>query len=249
MRRLLGPACFVGSVAIAGTANAQKQGHSQDRIRVQLERAEYAELVGDIVLAREHYGRVVELATPSGDERGNLARERFAALDARVPRLTVRLLAGASLAPVIKRDGVVLAAGMLGVPLPILPGRHEVVVEAVQRTPRTFVVVLAEGERRQLDVSPGAGAFRANGAGPLAAAHDEEDSEHTEDFSRRTVGASLGGAGLGGLGLGAVFGIVALSSSADDEAHNADRIATGFLIGGAVAAVAGAIVFFTAPSR
>lgn len=245
MKPVLRSAVLAASLAVACTANAE----TRDRISVQLERAAAAEQASDIVLAREHYRRVLELARDTRDERAAFARQRYAALDARVPRLTVHVLVSAPGA-VVMRDGVVLGSGALDVPLPVLPGRHEVLVEAPQREARVFVVTLAEGDQKVLDVSPGAGAFRANGAGPLAAAFDDEDSEHSGDFSRRTVGASLGGAGLAGLGLGTVFGVVALANDSDDtrdESRSAARISTGFLIGGAVAAVAGAILYFTAP--
>jgi hypothetical protein len=235
------------SLAASGAASAQ----SRDRITVQLERAEAALRASDIVLARDHYQRALELASARGDDRAAFARERWAALDARVPRLTVRLLVGAHRGATVMRDGVILGPGALGVPVPVLPGEHEVVVEAPQRVPRTFVVTLAEGEQKVLDVSPGAGAFRANGAGPNAAVGDEEDSEHTLDFSQRTVGVSLGGAGVGALGIGSIFGLVALTTTSDgarEEADNAARISAGFLIGGAIALAAGAIIYFTAAS-
>ena len=162
------------------------------------------------------------------------------------PRLTVRLIAGASQGAVVKLDGVVLGATSLGVANAISPGRHEVVVEAPQRAPRTFVVTLGDGEQKVVDVSPGAGAFRSNGAGPLAAEHDVEDSEHTLDFSQRTVGTSLGAVGLAGIGFGGIFGVVSLSTSDAEESRSAGQIATGFLIGGAIATLAGAIIYFTA---
>lgn len=159
--------------------------------------------------------------------------------------LTVRLMGATSGATVI-RDGVLLASASLGEPVPVMPGRHEVVVEAPQRTSRTFVVTLAEGDQKVLDVSPGAGAFRSNGAGPNAAVGDDDDSEHTLDFSQRTVGLSLGWAGIGGLGIGTIFGVVALSSNDVDESRSAGDISKGFLLGGAIAVVAGAVIFLTA---
>lgn len=171
-----------------------------------------------------------------------------ASAEERASTLTVRLIVSAPGA-VVTRDGVLVGAEALGHPLPVAPGRHEVVVEAPQRSPRTFVVVVGQGEEKVLDVSPGAGAFRSNGAGPNAAVGDTEDSEHTTDFSRGTIGLSLGGAGLGAVGIGSIFGIVALSSSDVDESRSAGEISKGFLIGGAIAALAGAIIFFTAPRR
>jgi hypothetical protein len=172
------------------------------------------------------------------------------AVDTRVPTLTVRVLATAP-GMFVRLDGTALTADKVGVALPVTPGRHVVVVEAIERRPRTFVATLAEGESKTLDVTPGAGAYRANGAGPNSGVHDVEDSEHVLDYTQRTVGTSLAGAGVAGLGFGAIFGIVALSSNADDgrdEADNAGRISTGFLLGGAVAVIAGAIILFTAPS-
>lgn len=174
-----------------------------------------------------------------------LALTFAATAHAEEPKLTVRLIASAPHGAVVVLDGVVLPPTDLGVARPIAPGRHEVRVEAMERAPRTFVVTLAENEQKVLDVSPGAGAFRSNGAGPLAAAHDEDDSEHTLDFSQRVVGTSLAGVGLAGLGFGSIFGIVSLSTSDAEESRNAGQIATGFLIGGAIATVAGAIIYLT----
>src|SRR5688500_12698709 len=83
-----------------------------------------------------------ESATLIEEEASKRARD----LEKKIPRLTVVLGSGAPNGTEIARDGVVLGAVSLGVPLPVDPGSHTVVARASGRAEGAKTVALAEGE-------------------------------------------------------------------------------------------------------
>lgn len=180
------------------------------------------------------------------DDRVPLVRERIAALDVRLPRLTLRANRKAPPGEV-QRDGVALTAAAFGVPLPVDPGQHRIVVRAPQREVREYVVLVAEGQRVTVDIEPGppaaAPGTRVAGSVPF----------------RQQAEYSLFGAGIASL---VVTGVTAAmffhadatlnehcptSSQCDDvglqAAGSADRLRTVALVSGAIslAAFAGGI--------
>ncbi len=82
------------------------------------------------------------------------AEKKTAALEARVPKLTVRAT-GAPPDAEFLRDGTALSPASMGVPLPVNPGTHTVVVRAQGHEDHTIHVTLAEGETQQVDANVG----------------------------------------------------------------------------------------------
>jgi hypothetical protein len=116
--------------------------------------ADCEEHLGRIASARGHYLRV-ESTLPSTDERHDIAREHARALSLRVPWLVIAPAPGAPLGVRVFRDDVELDATRLGVPLPVDPGSHGVLVVAVGHESRSTAWVLREGETLRVVASPG----------------------------------------------------------------------------------------------
>lgn len=146
----------------------------------------------------QHYREALGQLAP-GDDRIEEAARRVAELDARAPKLRVRLSADAPPGTTVTRDGVALSGASLGAESPVNPGRHAVVARANGHASRAFEVELGEGERRELVVRPGAlaltawaAAFGPGCGAPLGA-----------DFDGLEVGGGGAGGGAGRAGAGA----------------------------------------------
>src|SRR5580700_9176679 len=85
-----------------------------------------------LAAARQHWQEAADLADATNDRlnRGPFARQHFAQVDPRVPRLLLRLAAGAPADTSVRRDDVTLGAAAFGVPLPLDPGAHRITVIA-----------------------------------------------------------------------------------------------------------------------
>jgi len=147
----------------------------------------------------EHRGRVAtawslfeDSAQQLGaaDPRYAAVKARAAALEPRVPRLTVRIEPATPPEAVVKRDGVALGRPSIGVPLPVDPGAHEITVEAASRAPQRFPFRMIEGERSSIVVGAGAAMQR-----PVAVVGSDDGGAAT----RRTLGFVIGGVGVAGL--------------------------------------------------
>ncbi|HEY6462896.1 MAG TPA: hypothetical protein VIY73_22150 [Polyangiaceae bacterium] len=166
--------------------------------------------MGKLADAWERYGEVVD-RMPDTDERRVIAAEHKAALTRQLPWLTVVLSPAAPPGTHVTQDGVELAGPSLGVPLPVDPGRHEVIVRAPGCAPRIFVVELAKAQRRLLSVEAGTPGGEAS-AGPVPLARSSGPTR------TRTAGYVVGGAGLAAIAVGTVLGVRALGRRSDSEA-------------------------------
>jgi len=92
---------------------------------------------------------------PPGDDRYPLAQRRASALRPRVPHVTLKLASDAPKQTTVKYGPVVLGQASFEVPLPFDPGEHKLVVGAPEREPRSYTVVVSEGETKVLTVGPG----------------------------------------------------------------------------------------------
>lgn len=172
-------------------------------------------------------------------ERLTYARQRAAAVERRIPKMTVRLRPTSPIGSRIVLDGAPLDTARLGTTMPVDPGEHEVVVTAPGRADVRSAVRLAEGESRELemDAGPVQNASAPPAAAPppaLAAAEPparqvaEIDHKAEEGASRlRTLGWVGVGVGAASFGLGIIGGIGTLEakSAADKNctpACNAD---------------------------
>lgn len=151
---------------------------------------------GKLTAALQKWREGVLLLGP-GDERLPVAKERLGALEARVPRIT--FVRGADLPEdaQIVVDGARAALPVFGQPQPFDPGEHVVLVDAPGRMPQRLEVTLAERDRKELVLTPGA---VLPGAAPTATA----TTASPPPSARRTAAFVTGSVGLAGL---AVFGI------------------------------------------
>ena len=146
---------------------------------------------------------------PADDDRLAFARQRVAALEPRLPHLTVTLVPSAPSDTRVDRDGVALGRASLGTPLPVDPGVRAITVEARGFESRTIRLAIAEGEKKSLEVAPG---------NPLPAAAPS-DSLASNASPRRTVGWALIGVGAAGVITGVVTGLM-LDAKRDDVEAN-----------------------------
>jgi hypothetical protein len=170
--------------------------------------------VANVARCAEREGRPVEALRaweqvigmlPAGDERLGPARERVAALGARVPRLTLGLPADLPADARILVDGAPLPRAAWRDPLPLAAGEHTVVVEALERTEQRFTVTLTDGDRKELAVRAGAPPIVvAPPPPPLPAASN----------GRRVAGFAVGGVGVAGFVIAGITGGVLLSRDA-----------------------------------
>ena len=150
---------------------------------------------------------LAELA--ADDDRVAFARQRVAALEPRLPHLTITLAPSAPSDTRVNRDGVALGRASLGTSLPVDPGVRAITVEARGFESRTFRLEIAEGKKVSLEVAPG---------DPLPAAASD-DSSASNAFPRRTLGWALIGVGAAGVITGVVTGLM-LDAKRDDVEAN-----------------------------
>jgi len=146
-------------------------------------------------------------ARHSGDDRQAIARRRAAQLAPRLPRLTLRLAAGAAPIPAIVRDGKPVDPATLGTAVPLDPGRHVIEARADGFRTWTTTLELAEASAKTVEIPPlvaeppaPAPVERPQPVGGLAAPAPAPARAERPAIATVTGGALLG---LGVLGLGA----------------------------------------------
>jgi len=204
-------------------ATACEQFRASDKldpaVGTELNLADCEEQRGHLASAWELYRTVEEQLSPK-DERIALAHSRVEALAARVPKLTLRLVAGAPNDSTVRDGQVELGAAAFGIALPLDPGAHELVVSAPGFEARSFKIQLTEGQTQILGVSPGRALGTNTQAVPAAAPMKTEEAPKGR-ADTRTLGFALGGVGVAGLGVGAVAGLMVLGKqhTVDAECH------------------------------
>ncbi|HRI71126.1 MAG TPA: hypothetical protein PK156_43135 [Polyangium sp.] len=124
------------------------------------------------------------------------------ALETRIPRLTIEMKGALSAATVeLKIDGRILPSEEIRDPIPVDPGKHEVVLVPSGGEPESRTVTVSENEKRTLTFGDGSA------------------SSDTAKPVRRTSPLVFVGFGLGGVGLiaGAITGGLSLSGASEVE--------------------------------
>lgn len=220
------------------------------------------EALGLVATARRYWEQATDLARATGDARVTYTTDRFDAIDAKVPRLTVRLAGAAPPGTTVRRDDVELGPASLGTALPVDPGKHTVFAVAAHRSDGPAITVeLAEGESKDIAVQVGEALPEASApAAPTPTAGSTNGSV-------RLAAIASGAAGVVGLGLGTYFGIQAAAheSGSPGVCHgdvcdgqgasvrrgalqSADESTAAFVAGGALVA-AGVVLWIVAPTR
>jgi len=211
--------------------------------------ADCEERLGLLVGASGHWSEALVLAAKLGDDRLAEARDRAQKLDARLPKLRVRL---AATAPAGTK--VILAQGSaaptelsaLGREQPLDPGSYQITVVAPGHKDRAYEVNAVEGARMGLDVEVGVDLSRPAGPAPEptrkpaiapAASGAVAPSTHADHATAdaagapadasseggwsagRTAGLVVGVTGIVSLGIGAALGGVAMSKTSAAKDH------------------------------
>lgn len=173
--------------------------------------ADCEEKQGHLAQAWTLFQEVVQ-KLPESDERHAIAAKRAAALEPRLPRLTLRLAPNAPAGTRVVRDGTELGSASFGSALPLDPGTHRLVVDADGREPKEFVVTLGERESRALEVMPGPARAEQGPVAPLP-------PEPSSGSGRKTLGYVLAGVGVAGLVTGIVAGVMVLGDKSTVDAN------------------------------
>ncbi len=208
-------------------------------------------------------------------EREAFIQDKINALEPRLPKIAVKVAAGANVAGVkVMRDSTALGAAAWGLPMPVDPGEHTIMADAPgYKHWETKVTIAAEPSMQELEVP-------ALVPDPTAAKIEPKvaPGEPASDGSaRRTGGFVVGGVGIASVIVGAVFGGQALSKkSASDKLCGGDskaetcvgpasdgngndaaslndtakldaKLANAFIFGGIAVAALGTILVVTAP--
>jgi len=160
---------------------------------------------------------------PAADKRRTVSQARASALEPRLPKLSIKLAAGAPDGAHVTRDGVELGAAALGTPLPVDPGEHVVVVSALGRADRPFKADHQRARIRSLEVAAARSApYRPKRSRkrriPL------EPLPPSAQHESKTLGYVLGGVGIAGFITGGIAGALVLQKKGVVGDHcNADR--------------------------
>jgi hypothetical protein len=234
---------------------------------------------GHLASARQHWQEAADFADASGDRlnRGPVARKKVSELDPKVPRLVVRLAAGAPAGTTVQRDDVDLGGSVFGVALPVDPGPHVLTVKAPGHEPRKYSIAPAGGESLTIDVEPGpSSAMLAPSSEaaiapipvPVQAPSPAPEPHPASHGGGRTLAWASLALGVAGVGVGTYFGVDAMSkwsaAKADcrtgcadgtparnerSEALGAATVSTvGFVVGGAGLAAAAWLWLSPAPA-
>ena len=163
-------------------------------------------------------------------DREKVARERAAALESRLSRLTIQVLAKDADIEVRKND-VIVGRARFGMATPVDPASYVIEARAPKKKSwKTTVAIAArtlsttitvpelEKEAAPIESDPLTGGAANGSSAPSTRSNSTEVAADTGRSSngQRTVGWVLGGAGAVGLGVGVVFAV--LTKSADDRA-------------------------------
>lgn len=138
------------------------------------------------------------------------ATARATALEPRLARLTIVLAPTAPAEVVVERDGVVLGAPSMGIPLPLDPGPHAIVVKATGRADATSQITLGEGESMRIELDAGSSTDVATPTPPRG------DAAPARALSP-LVYVGFGVAAAGAVA-GSITGVMALGAGRDAEA-------------------------------
>jgi serine/threonine-protein kinase len=239
-------------------------------IGTQFNLADCYEKVGRFASAYTLYVDVAARSKVAGQaQRETIARERAEALKLKLTKLVIVIPNDVKVDGLqVTRDGVAVGPAQWGLPIPVDPGVHQVVVKAAGKKPwEGSIEVPNDAQEHAISIptlqdAPPEPALSESSGAPISA------DQSTEVWPlQKTLGLVAGGVGVVGLGVGGFFGLQAINKNKDskpycddngncvepgfgyrEDARSAGNIATvGFAVG-AVGLIGGAVLFFTAPS-
>lgn len=237
--------------------------------------ADCYEKLGRSASAWAQFRETLSAARKAGSaDRERIARQRIEALEPKLSYLTVITWKGQEVE--VTRDGTLLEPAVLSTPIPVDPGEHTISASASgKRAWSTKVTVGDNADRVSVSVpiladdSPALASAASSASDDLATSgsppSDKPRSE-ADGSIQRSMGIVAAAVGVAGVATGAVFGIKAASTwndakssckpTCDEKAHTLSQeasqsgtISTVAFIAGGAAVVAGAVLWFTAPSK
>jgi hypothetical protein len=202
-------------------------------------------------------------------DREKIGRDRSAALEPRLAKLTIVVPKAADLPGLeVKRDGVTIGRALWESPVPTDPGSHRIDATSPGRRPWATEQVAKEGATATvavpvLEPEPIANAPATPGTPPAPTPEGPAPSTWS---AQRTAAVAAAGVGVVGIGLGAGFGISAIVQHAGyvkecpqdhcltlqgvtdhDSAARAATISTAAFSAGLAAGATGVVLWLTAP--
>jgi serine/threonine-protein kinase len=193
-------------------------------IGVTLYLADCYEHIGRTASAWTEFRSAEGLARERNDKRADVARAHAEALEPKLDRLTITVAQTIPQAGLqVLRDGVAVTTEELGLPSPVDPGDHAVVVSAPGHAARTFTAHVGPEAPSatilvdSLDEPPGVPVPvpvpppPPPVATPLPVIPESLPPPADTGATRRYIGLGVGALGIVGLGVGSAFGVVAKS--------------------------------------
>jgi hypothetical protein len=173
---------------------------------------------GKIASAWQRWKEALEMLRPD-DERRAAVSQRAQSIEARVPKLELRLSAKAPPGTIAERDGVAMGSASFGISLPIDPGPHRLVAKAPGHAQREYALTVREGESSTLEIEPGdAIAGEATPAAPVRASPTPAaPARDSGSPATRTWGFVGLGVGTVGLLVGGTAGVLAITKKSEME--------------------------------
>jgi len=167
-------------------------------------------------------------------DREKVARKRALALEPKLPKLVVDVVAPPA-ALEVKRDGIAVGSASWGSPIPVDPGSHKITATAPGKGTWETTIAASEGKvahvsiPRDLPAAPVAAApVAVIGPQPEATAVPPP-TPPVSDFpapvveqngsAQRTIGWVVAGVGVVGVGLGAGFGLSSIGKRNEARSH------------------------------
>jgi hypothetical protein len=174
------------------------------------------EKTGRIASAWEGFRQVADMLH---DERVDFARSRSSSLEGRLPWLTLHLPKEAIDGVRVFRDGIELGSASLGIPLPVDPGSHTIVVEAPGRMRSTRTISIDESQRQEVTLQLGPD----QPVSPPTLPERPEPAPAPPPSHDKTWAWVAGGIGVAGVATSLATGALAISSKRTLDAHCIDR--------------------------
>jgi hypothetical protein len=193
------------------------------------------EKVGKLASAWEAWRQALQLLD-GADERRPSVERHTSDIEARVPRLEIKIAGGAPPGTRVTRDDVELGAASLGMKLPVDPGLHVVVARAPERYDRQYEVKVEEGRVTSLVVEPGearppdVAPPGSAAARPVVPAPVRDTPQTATGGGKRTLGFVLGGVGIAGIVTGSVTGILAIQKK-NSMLDDCEKVGDGYTCG------------------
>jgi serine/threonine-protein kinase len=214
----------------------------------------------------------------SKSDRVHIARERAAALEKRISRLTIRVSTDKIAGLEVRRDGSPLRPGLWGSAIPMDAGAHTVSATAPGRAAWQTTVTLRDGVSETVVIPDLPAAIstaarlgepaKRNDIAPLAGEPVQAEGGAHGMGTQRVVALTTGGLGAAGVVVGTVFGLRSMSKRAEsdktcngdscadergvnfqDEAIVAGNVSTVAFVVGAAGLATCAVLWFTTSPR